>query len=254
MTLAGQVHFQEVTQTYSSRNGPVHALGPVHLQIEQGEFVCLVGPSGCGKTTLLRMLAGFLKPSAGTVQMEGEVIQKPGRGRGVVFQQPTLYPWLNVQQNVELGLRFRRLPASERSRIAKHFLQLVGLQDFARHAPYELSGGMQQRCAIARTLANDPDLILMDEPFGALDALTRENLQEELKKIHQATSKTVLLVTHSVEEAVFLGSRVVVLSPRPGRIVLDLQIELPQDSKNVRLTPEFAALRARISNAIGQHA
>ena len=184
---ARRVEFRGVRHHFTVGGAAVPALDDVDLTIEPGEFVTLAGPSGCGKTTLLRLLAGFMPPSEGTVSVGGSTIRGPGEDRGVVFQQPTLFPWLSVRGNVELGPRLRGVPARERRAVADEFLRLVGLADFADHRPYELSGGMQQRCQIARVLANEPDIVLMDEPFGALDALTRERLQEELLEIWRAT-------------------------------------------------------------------
>jgi taurine transport system ATP-binding protein len=251
-TLSGRVSFQKVFHRFQSRAGGVDAVGPIDLTIEPGEFLCLVGPSGCGKTTLLRMLAGFLLPSQGSVAVDGKQVTKPSAERGVVFQQPTLFPWLSVRENVELGPKFRGVSQRERREVAERYLTMVGLQAFASHAPYELSGGMQQRAAIARTLANDPTLILMDEPFGALDALTRERMQQEFRAIWQRTRKTIVFITHSVEEAIYLGTRVIVMSPRPGRVVLDETIDLPRVESDVRLSATFAELRAKVSGAIIQ--
>jgi NitT/TauT family transport system ATP-binding protein/taurine transport system ATP-binding protein len=195
------------------------------------------------------MLAGFLLPTQGVVTVNNQQVTKPSAERGVVFQQPTLFPWLSVRENVELGPKFRGVSLHERRNLAEHYLTMVGLQGFANHAPYELSGGMQQRAAIARTLANDPTLVLMDEPFGALDALTRERMQQELRAIWERTRKTVVFITHSVEEAIYLGTRVIVLSPRPGRVVLDERIILPS-GEDVRLSAVFAELRAKVNKAI----
>jgi taurine transport system ATP-binding protein len=248
----GRVAVRALSHRYESRSGALLALADIDIEIAPGEFVCLVGPSGCGKTTLLRMLAGFQLPSSGTVTVDDEPVRRPGADRGVVFQQPTLFPWLSVRGNVELGPRLQGKARSERRAVAEHMLGLVGLLDVADRPPYELSGGMQQRCSIARVLANDPAIVLMDEPFGALDALTRERMQQELTRIWSATGKTVVFITHSVEEAVFLGTRVIVLSPRPGRIVLDERVEVPAvgAGEDVRLTPEFAAVRARVARHI----
>ena len=233
------------------------ALDRVDLTVEPGEFVTLAGPSGCGKTTLLRLLAGFMRPSEGSVTVGGEPVRGPGAERGVVFQQPTLFPWLTVRRNVELGPKLRGVSAADRAQRAATYLDLVGLTDFADHRPYELSGGMQQRCQIARVLANEPDLVLMDEPFGALDALTRERLQEELLEIWRSTGRTILFITHSVDEAVFLGSRVLVMSPRPGRIVLDESAVFGDrgatvPASQIRALPAYAALAERVRLAI-QH-
>jgi ABC-type nitrate/sulfonate/bicarbonate transport system ATPase subunit len=245
------VRFEGVTHRYVSAARQVHALDGVDLDVAPGEFLCVVGPSGCGKTTMLQLLAGFLHPSEGTVTVGGRSVQRPGADRGVVFQQPNLLPWLSVRANVELGPRFRGVAKAERRARAERYLELVGLQDFLQLKPYELSGGMQQRCQIARVLANDPDVVLMDEPFGALDALTRERLQGELLGIWRETRRTFFLITHSVEEAVYLGSRVVVLTPRPGRIALDQRVDLSALApEEVRRSPEFAQLRDRVSSAI----
>lgn len=239
---------------YPSRDGGVLALDGIDLTIGAGELVCLVGPSGCGKTTLLQVLAGFVTATEGEVTVGGRPVRGPGADRGVVFQQSTsLYPWLSVRRNVELGLRLRRVPRAERRARAEAELSRVGLGDVADRAVYELSGGMQQRVQIARVLANDPDVMLMDEPFSALDALTREHLQSELRAIWQATGRTVVFVTHSVEEAVALGSRVIVLSSRPGRITRDEQLAFVRSSAplaQIRSDPFFVAAAAAIRSAI----
>ena len=196
-----------------------------------------------------------MQPTEGSVAVGGELVEKPSAERGVVFQQPMLYPWLTVKGNVELGPKLRGVPAEQRARDTERYLAMVGLTDFARHRPYELSGGMQQRCQIARVLTNDPDIVLMDEPFGALDALTRERLQNELLDIWRATGKTILFITHSVDEAVFLGSRVMVMSPRPGRIVLDEPAMFSQPGETIeaaaiRALPAYNALVDRVRQAI----
>jgi taurine transport system ATP-binding protein len=234
------------------RYAAVHALGPLDLEIAAGELVALVGPSGCGKTTLLGLLAGFLRPSSGSVLVGGREVRAPGPDRGVVFQQPNLYPWLSVRENVALGPRLRGARKAQRRAIADDQLERVGLADFASAAPYELSGGMQQRAQIARVLANDPGMLLLDEPFGALDALTRERLQNELHRVWRAAPKTALFITHSVEEAVFLGTRVLVMSPRPGQIVFDERppFGAEQRTPSVRADPAFIAFRERVRAAI----
>ncbi|MDQ1539165.1 MAG: taurine transport system ATP-binding protein [Actinomycetota bacterium] len=248
-----------ISHRYLSKGNEIHALSNVGLVIEPGEFVCLAGPSGCGKTTLLQLLAGFLAPTEGTITMDGLSIEGPGAERGVVFQQPNLYPWLSVQGNVEAGPRFRGVDKGIRAAIAHSYLELVGLSEFAQRRPYELSGGMQQRAQIARVLAGDPQIVLMDEPFGALDALTRERLQQELLDIWRETHKTIVFITHSVEEAIFLGSRVIVLSPRPGRIVFDEPIDFSRrhagtPGSQLRTLPEFIELRDRVNHKIYESA
>jgi taurine transport system ATP-binding protein len=245
----------DVTLEYTGRDGRVAALDRVTLAIREGDFVCVVGPSGCGKTSLLRIVAGFVPPTTGRVRLDGASIVGPDHQRAMVFQQPALYPWLTVQQNVEFGPRMRGVPRGRRAELAERVLRLVRLWDVRGRAPYELSGGMQQRVAIARVLANDPRVLLMDEPFGALDALTREHLQEELLKLWKTTGKTVVFITHSVEEACYLGMRVVVMSPRPGRIVAEVPApfsvrESGGDSRAVKSSVEFVELRERILKLI----
>ena len=244
-----------VSHTFLTDKGEaVAALGQVDLVIDPGEFVCLVGPSGCGKTTLLNILAGFLAPTQGRALLDGEPILGPSYERGVVFQQPNLFPWLTVRKNVELGLRFRGVPRATRAAVAAENLELVGLADFGEAKPYELSGGMQQRAQLARVLANDPSTILMDEPFGALDALTRERLQVDLRSLSRTKRKTVLFITHSVGEAVFLGDRVLVMSDRPGQVVRDQRVSFPEHEPgaDLRRSPEFAALRDSLAASLGQ--
>jgi len=249
-----RIEVRGVTHFFSGDKRSTPALAGVDLFIEPGEFVCLVGPSGCGKTTLLKLIGGFFSPTEGAVLVNGQPVTRPGADRGMVFQAPTLFPWLTVRDNVEIGPRMKHLPKRVRRELSERYLTLVGLADVGEQRPYELSGGMQQRAAIARALANDPAIVLMDEPFGALDALTRERLQQELKQIWQATGKSIVFVTHSVEEAVFLGTRVVVFSARPGRVVYNENIDLPTHGgavNDARLLPEFAALRAEIGAKIG---
>jgi ABC-type taurine transport system ATPase subunit len=251
------VEINALRHYFNVRGSLVHALERIDMTIEPGQFLCLAGPSGCGKTTLLRLLAGFMHPSEGTIKVGGERVTSPNAERGVVFQQPTLFPWLSVRKNVELGPKLRGVAPKVRREHADYFLNMVGLSDFTERRPYELSGGMQQRCQIARVLANDPDFVLMDEPFGALDALTRERLQNELLEIWRATGRTILFITHSVDEAVFLGSRVMVMSPRPGRIVLDEPARFSTsgekvDAAEMRALPEYNDLRERVRRAIHQ--
>ncbi len=245
----------DVSMEYASRDGPVPALDGVSLSLGDGDFVGVVGPSGCGKTTLLRIIAGFVAPTAGEVRLDGAAITGPDHHRGVVFQQPALYPWLTVQENVEFGPKMRGLPVAERRELAERYLRMVKLTDFRAKAPYELSGGMQQRVAIARVLANDPRILLLDEPFGALDALTREHMQEELLRIWKETRKTAFFITHSVEEACYLGTRIVVMSARPGRILAAIDAPFSRqtataDSRAVKSSPEFVALREQVLKLI----
>lgn len=229
------------------------ALGPIDLTIEPGEFVAIVGPSGCGKSTLLSLLAGFFEPTEGAITVDGAPITGPDPQRGLVFQQPNLYPWYSVRDNVALGPRLQGASKTDRLKVADEHLRLVGLADFADAKPYELSGGMQQRAQIARVLVNDPQLMLLDEPFGALDAMTREHLQHELHAIWRGSGKSAVFITHSVDEAVFLGTRVLVMSPRPGRLVFDERPEFADDPRTAELrgTAEFAAFSARVRDNIG---
>ncbi|WP_067568732.1 ABC transporter ATP-binding protein [Nocardia acidivorans] len=251
-----RVVLTEVAKTYDTATGATVALSPTDLVIELGEFVSIVGPSGCGKTTLLQLLGGFLAPTSGALLVGEDRIDGPSPDRGVVFQAPTLYPWLSVRGNIEFGPRCRGVDKRTRRAESDRLLDLVGLGDVGAKRPYELSGGMQQRAQIARVLANDPRIILMDEPFGALDQLTRERLQVELLRLWRQAGKTVVFVTHSVEEAVFLSTRVLVMSARPGRIIVDRRIDLPGDDADrvrdlrVTATPEFQAVKSELAQAI----
>ncbi|MBB5867981.1 ABC-type nitrate/sulfonate/bicarbonate transport system ATPase subunit [Allocatelliglobosispora scoriae] len=243
------VALRSVTHRYSSRGRHIDALHTLDLSISAGEFVVVVGPSGCGKSTLLGLIAGFHRPTTGTVQVDGAPVVGPGPDRGVVFQQPRLFPWLSVLGNVEFGLRGRGISRADRRARALAKLDQVGLADVAGLRPYELSGGMQQRAAIARALAPDPGVLLMDEPFAALDALTRDRMQEELRALWRDTGRTVLFVTHSIDEAVYLGTRIIVFSARPGRVVLDEASDIPAQGRD-RDHPDFGTLRTRISTAV----
>jgi taurine transport system ATP-binding protein len=248
-----RVALRGVSQSYAGRQATVQALNGIDLEIEAGEFVTIVGPSGCGKTTLLGLLAGFLQPTSGEVLVGGKPVLAPSPQRGVVFQQPNLYPWMSVRENVAFGPRLRGVRRAERRSIAERQLQLVGLSEFADAPPYELSGGMQQRCQIARVLANDPAIMLLDEPFGALDALTRERLQDELHRIWRGSGKTALFITHSVEEAIYLGTRVLVMSPRPGRVVFDepTPFAAHEHTRELRTSSDFVNFRERVERRIG---
>ncbi len=217
-----------VSKTFTGRAGTVEALRPVDVDVEAGQFICLLGPSGCGKSTLLSIIAGLEIPTSGAVWAGGRKVRGPGTDRVLLFQEAALFPWLDVQRNVEFGLRQAGMSAKERSATAQRYIELVHLKGFERSYVHQLSGGMRQRAAIARALAIDPAILLMDEPFGALDALTRDRLHAELESIWATTRKTVLFVTHNVREAVALGNRVLVFSPRPGRILRDFHIDLPR--------------------------
>lgn len=240
-----------VDKIYSALNGPVHALRGIDLTVEQGEFVCLLGASGCGKSSLLRIMAGFETVSNGSVRSYGNEIVGPGSDRGMVFQDYGLFPWLTVSENIGFGPKHAGRSRREVAEIADKFVAMVGLGGFADRYPGQLSGGMKQRVAIARVLANNGRVLLMDEPFGALDALTRAKLQEELLTIWRETRLTVIFVTHSVEEAIFLADRVVVMSAGPGRIASDIRIDLPRprDVSSV----EFNALRRDITGRLSSH-
>jgi NitT/TauT family transport system ATP-binding protein len=217
-----------VNKRFATAGGEMEALRGVNLEVRAGEFVCLIGASGCGKSTLLRMIGGFETASEGQVLMRGRPVAGPGPDRGMVFQDYGLFPWLSVRGNIGFGPTARGLPRAEVSAIADRFVRMIGLDRFAASYPHQLSGGMKQRVAIARVLANEAEVVLMDEPFGALDAMTREHLQTELLEIWTRTGLTVLFVTHAIEEAVLLADRVVVMSPGPGRIVADIPITLPR--------------------------
>ncbi len=240
-----------VERRFASATGSTLALQATDLEVAENDFVTILGPSGCGKSTLLRIVAGLDVPTAGEVLLDGHRISGPGADRGMVFQSYTLFPWLSVLDNVCFGLRERGVPRAQQLDIAHGFLHKVGLQGFDNHYPKQLSGGMQQRTALARSLANNPRMLLMDEPFGALDHQTRELMQELLLGIWEAERKTVLFVTHDIDEAVFMGSRVMVMSARPGRIKLDRVVPLAHPRHySVKTTPVFTALKAELTEAV----
>jgi NitT/TauT family transport system ATP-binding protein len=224
------------------------ALENINLEVKAGEFFVIVGPSGCGKSTLLDLLGGLTRPTTGRILIGGEPVRGPALDRGVVFQQYALFPWRTAQKNVEFGLEAKGVSARERAEIARRFLAMVGLAEFGERYPHELSGGMKQRVAIARSLAYDPDVLLMDEPFAALDAQTRENLQGELIRIWEKSGKTIVFITHGIDEAVYLGQRVAVMTSRPGRIkqVIDIPLQSRSREDDLRAAPEFARLRHEI--------
>jgi NitT/TauT family transport system ATP-binding protein len=249
-----RLRIEGVTRTFPPAHkgaAPTVALQPVTLDVADNDFITILGPSGCGKSTLLRIVAGLDSATEGRVLLDGVEVRKPGPDRGMVFQSYTLFPWLTVTDNIGFGLRERGVPEAERTRIAHEWCTRVGLKGFERHYPKQLSGGMQQRTAIARVLANDPKIMLLDEPFGALDNQTRALMQETLLDIWQRDTKTVLFVTHDIEESIFLASRVVVMSARPGRIKADVRVDLPYPRHyTIKTSPEFSALKARLTEEI----
>lgn len=240
-----KISLRNVSQQFTVRGGTLTALDSLSLDVQAGEFLTLVGPSGSGKTTLLDLLAGLARPTSGEVLVDGRPVTGPGPDRAVVFQQYALFPWRTASENASIGLEGTGLTKRERAEKASHYLGLVGLSGFEDRYPHELSGGMKQRVAIARSLAFEPDILLMDEPFAALDAQTREQLQSELLKIWRATGKTIVFITHGIEEAVYLGQRVAVLSPRPGRLRTVVDIDLPayDDDADIRSHPAFVGYR-----------
>jgi NitT/TauT family transport system ATP-binding protein len=241
-----------VSRVFKGPHGSTtQALAPTDLTVAPNDFITVLGPSGCGKSTLLRMVAGLDTPSTGEILLNGKPVRAPGPDRGMVFQSYTLFPWLSVAENIGFGLRERGVSRAERQPVVDRFLDRMGLAGFAHHLPRQLSGGMQQRTAIARALANDPDILLMDEPFGALDNQTRALMQELLLDIWERDRKTVLFVTHDIEEAIFMASRVIVMTARPGRIKADVPVDLPHPRRyTLKTTPEFNALKARLTEEI----
>jgi len=252
----GTLSLENLSMRFELPNGEsVQALENVSLTLNEGELLSVLGPSGCGKTTLLNIVAGFLAPTSGSLILNEHDIVGPDAERGMVFQQGALFEWMSVRENVGFGLLMKGTPEAEKAGIVNHLLDVVGLGDFKEKAVYELSGGMQQRVALARCLANDPDVILMDEPLGALDALTREKMQSLVLKLWKETGKTIILITHSVEEALLLGERLIVMAPRPGRIHKEYQLPFAElgveaDLRQVKKHPDFATKRDEILNMI----
>jgi ABC-type nitrate/sulfonate/bicarbonate transport system ATPase subunit len=246
------LELRHVSKAYGDPADPLHALHDISFQVERGEFVCMVGPSGGGKSTLLRLIAGLLRPTAGVILLDGQPVREPSPRVGIVFQNVNLMPWRTVVDNVALPLELAGVPRPQRYKVALELLDLMGLAGFARRYPRQLSGGMQQRAAIARTLAQDPDLLLLDEPFGALDAITREYLNRELLRIHHLRKQTIFMVTHAIGEAVFLADRVLVLSARPGTLRCEIPIPLPHPRGEETLgDPTYVALTQQVRAAIG---
>jgi NitT/TauT family transport system ATP-binding protein len=239
---------ERITKSYSIAGGPdLVAVRDLTLNIQDGEFVCIVGASGCGKSTLLNMFAGFTKPSSGRILLRGEPITGIDTRCGMVFQSYALFPWKTVRGNVEFGLKMKGVASAERRRIAQHFIDMVKLSGFEERYPTELSGGMQQRVTLARILAADPEVLLMDEPFAALDAMTRQVMQEELLRIHDRSAKTTVFITHNIDEALILADRIVILSTRPGRVKAIVDVTLPRPRHvTVQLSPEYGQLKSEI--------
>ena len=254
--MALEIHQASVVYPPAGRRPAVEALHDIELRIDRGDFVVALGASGCGKSTLLNLIAGFLAPTSGNVVLDGGKVDGPGADRSVVFQKHALLPWLNVQDNVAFGLKLQGQSAEARFQVAHKFIELLGLSGFEKSPVYQLSGGMQQRVGIARALTCDPKILLMDEPLGALDALTREKAQELILRIWRDTGKSVFLITHSVEEALFMGTKLIVMSPRPGRIVHRFDLPFSQrfldghPAREVKASPDFIDLREEVLSII----
>lgn len=247
------VDVNDLSLTFETADGPVYALSGIDLKVDKGEFVSFIGPSGCGKTTLMRVIADLESPTGGTIKVNGVSPHEArlNRGYGYVFQSPALYAWRTVERNVTLPLEIMGRPAEERKRLAAQYLELVNLSGFEKKYPWQLSGGMQQRASIARALCFDPDLLLMDEPFGALDEIVRDHLNEQLLELWRKTNKTVVFVTHSIPEAVFLSTKIVVMSPRPGRIIDVIDTDFSADrTLDIRETPEFLEVAHRVREGL----
>ncbi len=238
------IRMERLLKVFRKDDKELVALKDMSLEVDDGEFVCLLGPSGCGKTTVLRIVAGLETKTAGSVLVSGKEVSGAGPDRGVVFQEFALFPWRTVRRNIEFGLEIKDMPLSEREAISSRYIDLVNLEGFENVHPQQLSGGMKQRVGIARALANDPAVLLMDEPFGALDAQTRNLMQKELLRIWSATRKTILFVTHSVDEAVYLADRIVVMTARPGNVKREIQVEIPRPRD--RTSAEFISIRGEV--------
>ena len=253
MSRKTKLQVKNLSRIYEGNNGPVVALQDVNLTVKESEFVMIVGPSGCGKTTLINIIGGLDEATSGEVLLDGKPVSAPGVDRGMVFQGYSLFPWLNVQKNIEFGLKMKGIPAAERADQAKKYIELVGLKGFETALPKQLSGGMKQRVAIARTLANEPEVLLMDEPFGALDAQTRVVMQELLADISRRTGTTILFITHDIDEAVLLGERVYVMSRRPGTVRDVIEVNIPGErSHNSLVLPEFLETKKQIMDMLWQ--
>jgi NitT/TauT family transport system ATP-binding protein len=251
MTSTPELEITNLNKSFSTKNGALSVLENINMKVYKNEFACIVGASGCGKSTLLNIIAGLDQQTSGEILLEGRPVNGPGADRGMVFQNYTLYPWLSVAENIEFGLKLSGISSSERKERVAHYIEIVGLGKFAKSLPKTLSGGMKQRTAIARALANEPDILLMDEPFGALDAQTKEVLQEFMLQVWEQTQKTILMITHDVEEAVFLAQRIYVLSSRPGRIKAEVDIPLGQDRNfSVKRTELFQLVKQEVLDSL----
>ena len=246
-----KLEIKDVGKIFKTKSGETTALEKTSFTVEDGEFVTILGPSGCGKSTILRIVAGLEESTSGQVLLDGQEINGPGPDRGMVFQSYTLYPWLNVKDNITFGLKLNGVSQKERDDLARHYLQLIGLEGFEKHYPIQLSGGMKQRVAIARALANDPKILLMDEPFGALDAQTRTIMQEVLLKAWEESKKTILFITHDVDESIFLADSVYVMTARPGRLKKKIPITLDRPREfSMKSTPEFGQYKEELLSLI----
>jgi NitT/TauT family transport system ATP-binding protein len=245
--LDAKIRIDNLSVIFSSANGPMIALDRIDLSVRENEFLCVMGPSGCGKTTLLNLIAGIVAPTTGRIEVDGAKVVGPGPDRAVVFQADAVFPWMSVEQNIGYSLRMRGRDKTEIEKAVSHYASLVGLGEFRKAWPRQLSGGMKKRVDLARAYAADPEVLLMDEPFGALDIMTKERLQEELHKLWITAPRTVVFITHDLEEALFLGDRVILMSPRPGRIAAEYRPEFPNDrDMSIKTAPEFVAFAKRI--------
>lgn len=251
MNTSPKIEYSDVTKKFGSGPNTFQAISPTNLEIADRSLVTVVGPSGCGKTTLMLMAAGLVTPTTGQVRVNGDVVDRPSPDRGVVFQQFALFPWMTVQKNVEFGLKLAGVGGVERRKRADQYIELVGLSDFRDNLPKTLSGGMKQRCAIARAWAVDPEILLMDEPFGALDAMTRVSLNDTLLGAWNSRKSTIMFITHDVDEAVYLATDIVVMASKPGRVEAKMKVDLPWPrTEEIRFSPEFAELRNAVWHAV----
>jgi NitT/TauT family transport system ATP-binding protein len=245
------LEIKKVTKTFSKNKARIEALSEISLNFKNREFVALLGPSGCGKTTLLKIIAGLTRPSSGLIFLDNKKIQRPGRERGMVFQNFSLFPWLNVEKNISFGLDLQKISEKKKKDIVEHYLNITGLKLFAKNYPKSLSGGMQQRVAIARTLANQPKILLMDEPFGSLDSQTRSQMQDFLSNLWEKEKKTIIFVTHDITEAIFLADRIVVFTKRPGSIKIEFKVPFARPRVNkLKNSKEFFKFASRVSKEL----